>query len=117
MPNFIYDHMHIKSPDPVKASDFYIENFGAEKVGGRTSPTYTSVELRIGGTLLIISPEEETHENHFGLITDDIQGAVADMKAKGVKILEGPSLGKSGNIFAFVKAPDNMVIQLSQKPK
>jgi catechol 2,3-dioxygenase-like lactoylglutathione lyase family enzyme len=66
---------------------------------------------------LIISPEEETHSKHFGLITDDIFAAVADMKAKGFKILEEPSVGKSGNTFAFIEAPDNVVIQLSQRPK
>jgi lactoylglutathione lyase len=117
MPNFIYDHIHIKSPNPLKAAEFYIQIFGAEKVGGRTSPNYTSVELSIGGTLLIISPEQETHSKHFGFITDDIYGAVADMKAKGFKVLEGPSVGKSGNTFAFIEAPDKEVIQLSQKPK
>jgi catechol 2,3-dioxygenase-like lactoylglutathione lyase family enzyme len=123
MPRYSYDHIHIVSADPVKASDFYVRAFGAKKLSERSSPEVTSVGLDIGGTrLLIRTPRDnKTKEDaprmrrgleHFGLHTDDLNGAIADLKGKGVKIFTNITVAPSGRSFVFVEAPDNVHIEL-----
>jgi catechol 2,3-dioxygenase-like lactoylglutathione lyase family enzyme len=129
MPKYSYDHVHLVSADPVKAADFYIRAFGAKKVSETPSPTGTSVALSIEGTRLLIRPPRDNKSKedaprarrgleHFGLRTDDIKGAVADLKAKGVKILDDIRVfAPSGSTIAFVEAPDNVQIELVQPAK
>jgi catechol 2,3-dioxygenase-like lactoylglutathione lyase family enzyme len=129
MPKYSYDHVHLVSADPMKAADFYVRAFGAKKVSETPSPTGTSVALSIEGTRLLIRPPRDNKSKedaprtrrgleHFGLRTDDIQGAVADLKAKGVKILdEIHVVPSSGSTVAFLAAPDNVEIELVQPAK
>ena len=56
MPKFRFDHVHLYSPDPVKAADFYVQMFGAEKLAVRQeSAEHTVVELILNGIKIIVS--------------------------------------------------------------
>lgn len=128
MPKYVYDHVHFVAADPVKSASFYIEHFGAKKVREIVSTGVydgISVELTIEGSKLIFhppranqtkedSPRERLGLEHFGLLTDDIKGTIASMKAKGVKILDEPYVGISGNTIAYVEGPDRVIIELKQ---
>jgi catechol 2,3-dioxygenase-like lactoylglutathione lyase family enzyme len=128
MPKYSYDHVHLVSADPIKAAEFYERVFGAKRVFVRPSPAGNSVELSIEGTRLLIRPprDDKSKEDaprqrrgleHFGLRTNDIKGAVADLKAKGVKILDEIMVAPTGSTVAFLQAPDNVVIELVQPAK
>ena len=54
--------------------------------------------------------------DHFGLQTDDIVGLLASLQPKGLEILEPLRLVPSGARIAFVRAPDNVRIELMQVP-
>jgi catechol 2,3-dioxygenase-like lactoylglutathione lyase family enzyme len=128
MPKHIYDHVHYVAADPVKSANFFIENFGAKKVREIISTglyTGVNVELTMEGTKLIFhppradqskedAPRERRGLEHIGFCTDDIQGTVASLKAKGFKILDEPYVGISGNTIAFVEGPDHIIIELKQ---
>jgi catechol 2,3-dioxygenase-like lactoylglutathione lyase family enzyme len=127
MPKYTYGHIHIISADPVKAGDFFVRAFGAKRISESSSP-YVSVGLDIGVTRLLIrtprdnktkedAPRTRRGLEHFGLDVDDIKGAVADLKAKGVKIVDEVHVIHNGVTIAFVEAPDNVQIELVQQPK
>lgn len=128
MARFVYDHVHLISPDPVNTAQFYQQAFGASRVAvGQYPEGGTRVELSIQGTrLLIRTPQDESQSaaddpakrhglEHFGLRTDDIEAAVADLKAKGVRFIEDIKVSPAtGSKIAFLMAPDNVMIELVQ---
>ena len=123
MPNYWYDHVHLVSPDPVKTSQFYEEMFGARKINQRELPDgRISIELHIKDSrVLIIQTQSESAKppaqidaglEHFGLKTDDVVAAVAELKAKGVKIRDEVREIRPGVKIAFIWAPENVLIEL-----
>jgi methylmalonyl-CoA/ethylmalonyl-CoA epimerase len=123
MPDYWYDHVHLISADPVKTSQFYEEMFGAEKINQRELPGGgLSIELHISGSRILImktqsplaTPPDKINAGleHFGLKTDDIEAAVTDLKAKGVKIRDEVREIRNGVKIAFIWAPDNVLIEL-----
>jgi catechol 2,3-dioxygenase-like lactoylglutathione lyase family enzyme len=128
MARYMYDHVHLISPNPVQAAEFYENAFGATRVAvGQYPEGGTRVELHLEGTRLLIRTPVDTSGNaedapgtrygleHFGIRTDDIESAVADLKAKGVKFIQDIKLSPAtGSRIAFVMAPDNVMIELVQ---
>ncbi len=67
MARYVYDHVHLISPDPENAARFYEHAFGAQRVAaGRYPDGGTRVELAIQGTRLLIRTPK------------DASGSVAD---------------------------------------
>lgn len=129
MPQYTYDHVHLVSTDPLKTAAFYERAFNARMVSSGQMPEGGSrVELNIEGTRLLIrtprdagssskdEPKKRSGLEHFGLRTNDIEAAVADLKAKGVKIVDELRVIAGGTKIAFVMAPDNVLIEILQKP-
>ncbi|MBM2824847.1 MAG: hypothetical protein HW402_511 [Dehalococcoidales bacterium] len=129
MPQYTYDHIHLVSPDPRSAAAFYERAFNARRVAeGKYPEGGSRVELELAGSrLLIRSPrgvEQSAEDNpverrgleHFGLRVDNIEAAVADLKAKGVKFIEEIRVSApTGAKIAFVMAPDNVMIEILQR--
>jgi catechol 2,3-dioxygenase-like lactoylglutathione lyase family enzyme len=126
------DHIHIYSGDPVSSVAFYRTCFGAEAVGmTRTSHGGTMYFLRLGGLALVLAPYPPRAEPgipstyaegayqpavgvaHFGLHVDDLADAVATVRRLGATILSEPR-EHAGLRFAYVGAPDGVVIELLQ---
>jgi len=127
MPQYNYHHIHLVSADPTKAAEFYQRAFGAKSVSvGKFPDGGARIELDLGGTRLLLrpprnasqtaqdSPRQRQGLEHFGLTTDNIDAAVADLKAKGVKFQDELTTLPSGVKMAFVLAPDNVSIELMQ---
>ncbi|MFC1860500.1 VOC family protein [Chloroflexota bacterium] len=128
MAAYQYDHVHIISRDPEKAAKFYEMAFDAKRVevAARTDGR-VSAELNIKGTrLLLISARDKSQSaddsprrryglEHFGLRTDNLEAAVADLKAKGVKFVDEIRLLPSGAKIAFLQAPDNVLVELVER--
>jgi lactoylglutathione lyase len=129
MLRYKYDHIHLISPDPKGAATFYERAFDAKRVAdGKYPDGGLRIELAIEGTRLLIrtpntaeqsakdNPEGRLGLEHFGLSVDNIEAAVADLKAKDVKIIQEVQVSMpSGAKIAFVMAPDNVMIELLQK--
>jgi len=128
MPNYVYDHVHFIASDPLKAAEFYEKAFGAK----RTSVTKhndgaISIMLNLTGTkLLIRSPQ--THEarthldspqkyfglEHWGVLTDNMDEAVKNLKTMGVQFIQEVTRFP-GLSIAYVMGPDNVIIEIMER--
>ena len=54
--------------------------------------------------------------DHFGFETDDIEGLSQRLKSNGVKFNCEPWTMPSGSMVAFVVAPDEVSVELIQRP-
>ena len=122
-----YDHLHFRSGDPKAAAGFYVDKFGAtitaqDELGG--APVY---RMDLNGMMFIISGKADYEDplpgstepryglDHFGLKVSDMAVAAVELKAKGVEFIMEPKEIRPGLIIAFVKAPDEVSIELAQR--
>ena len=127
------DHIHIYCEDAERSAGFYREHFGAEEVL-RNQNVYdqTRVFVRLGGQLLVLGPfppgivpsappepgdgaySQGFGVAHFGLRVRDVDAAVEELAAAGVPILSQPVREATGLVYAYVAAPDGVVVELTQ---
>ncbi len=125
MPSYWFGHVHLVSHDPLKTAQFYEAAFDAKQVAVTSRPDGgVSVRLNIEGVIILImsardesqnaedSPKKRYGLEHFGLYTDNLEAAVADLKAKGVRFVEEIRVAPTGSKIAFLMAPDNVMIEL-----
>ncbi|MFC1940939.1 VOC family protein [Chloroflexota bacterium] len=125
MPNYRHDHVHLISPNALETAQFYERVLNAKRVNTRKSDDgLTTVELNISGSRVLVGeprvqPTSAPNPSgnvyglvHFGVKTDNIEAAVADLKAKGVQFRDEIRVGTSGKRIAFFWAPENVVIEL-----
>ena len=126
MASYWFGHVHLVSHDPLKTAQFYEEMFNAKRVSVRElSRGGINVELDLNGSrVLVMNPSggsalgsaEAGHGlGHFGIRTDDLETAVADLKAKGVKFKEEMRVASSGAKVSFLWAPENVLIELLER--
>ena len=128
MPSYSCDHIHLVSPDAVKTAEFYEKMFNAKRVSVReVGAGLVSVELDLNGLTVLIKPGNVRTETasgtsdpahgleHLGIITDDLETAVADLKAKGVKFRDEIREVRPGVKISFLWAPENVLIELLER--
>ena len=128
--NFVYNHLHFRSEDPDAAAKFYCDNFGAVITSERPLSTTKSIQLSLNGhPLMTISGRAEGEDpvagstdpryglDHFGFEVDNMDEVTAQMKANGVKFGCEPWTMPSGSTVAFIVAPDEVSVELIQRPK
>ena len=129
MPNYWMDHVHLVSKDPMKTAEFYEKTFGAKKED-ETLPDGRLLLSRIlnndSVTIKISNPRPKPLMantlpdgcglEHYGLRTDDIEAAVADMKGQGVKFVQEITDLPSGTKISFFVTPDGDLVELLQRP-
>ncbi len=125
MPSYWYDHVHLISPDPVKTAEFYEKMFNARRVSvGELGAGRVMVELDLNGSRVLIktgnvrtgaasgSSDPAHGLEHFGIRTDNLEAAVADLKVKGVQFKEEIREIRPGVKISFLWAPENVLIEL-----
>ncbi len=128
MPTYWHDHIHLTTPDALKTAEFYETMFNARRVNTREiADGRTSVELDLNGSRVLIiergnkpepapaSPETSYGIEHFGIRTDNIEAAVADLKAKGVKFRDEVRVAMPGLKISFLWGPENVLIELMER--
>jgi catechol 2,3-dioxygenase-like lactoylglutathione lyase family enzyme len=127
MSSYTFDHLHQVTPDPEKASQFYVNIFGAKVLStSKTSDGRTLISMSLGGApVSLIGPTTQDQESptppkyyglhHFGIKTDDIDTAVTELKAKGVKFTMEIAEPIPGIRMTFLLGPDNVPIELLQR--
>lgn len=122
------NHIHLRSTNPRKTAAWYVDMLGATIVRETDTPAGVSVSLDIGGTRLNVAPQPpdrilprgsaEVHLGleHFGLETNDLEGLLARLQPKGLEVLEPLRAVPSGMKIVFVRAPDDVRIELMQLP-
>ena len=125
MPVYSYDHIHLRSLDPIATARYFNEMFDAEIIESIQSDGQPRIDLDINGlTIFIAKADEDTPAgpadphlglDHFGLRVDDLDEAAADLKSKGAEFSTEPFQLRPGVKIAFVRAPGNVRIELLER--
>ena len=115
---FKINHLHLKTPNPRKTVDFYVQYTGAKIVSERTAPNGRStfrvnlhdVELNVTDFLEEQKLEQFYGLEHVAIDTDNFAGEVAKIKAAGIKILEERVL-PDGRKVCFFEGPEGVRLE------
>jgi catechol 2,3-dioxygenase-like lactoylglutathione lyase family enzyme len=121
-PNYIWDHVHIRTPDVEATAQWFADMLGAEFV---RSPG--RIDVQLGGGRIFLAPVTSGDGvnpppvtpyqglDHFGLSVTDIDAVAASLKAKGVEFTKEPFTLKPGLRIAFIRAPQGVSIELLER--
>ena len=126
---FNVDHIHLKSSDPKKTADWFVEAFNVEimsdtvrSFGDRFIKTKTEGGLtinisseRAGETLGPADANPHYGLEHFGFDTDDMDADIGRLVGLGAELKEGPINNGGGVTIAFIAAPGDIRIELLQR--
>ena len=126
MTEFRFEHIHLRSADPEKTAAWYEKMLGARVI--RSQPDGAPrVDLKLGGIDVFIfhcKPGDGTKAapqtpyfglDHFGLQIDNLDATMAELKAKGCEFTRGPITVRPGLRVAFVRAPEDVSIELLER--
>ena len=119
------DHIHLRSLDATKAAAFYVDAMGAAEAARMEVNGALRIILDLGGLRLFVEQVPPgTHRapeppyvgiEHIGLAVDDLDAAVADLRARGVHFAVEPREARPGVRIAFLDGPDKVRIELIQR--
>jgi catechol 2,3-dioxygenase-like lactoylglutathione lyase family enzyme len=116
---FKLNHVHLKTPDPQKTAQFYVDTLGAEIVGQAGT---NGVRLNLHGLTLNVTTKIESQEHeqkygmeHIAIDTDDMPALVEKLRASGAKILEETTVG-NGRKVCFFEGPDGVHLEFLEMP-
>ena len=127
MPTYTYDHIHLRTRDPKGMADYFHNMFDAKIIESVQSDGVSRIDLDIDGLMVFIAPVAADAEipasptdphlglDHFGFRVDNVDQTVADLKRRGAEIAVEPRTIRPGVRIAFVRAPDNVRIELLQR--
>jgi lactoylglutathione lyase len=128
MANYRYDHAHIISPDPEAAASFFVDKFAATVKSKGTAPdgtTMVAVDLHGSNIFFKGRAEKPTVKapapgttyglEHLGIVTDDLDAAVRELKSKGVKFVQDITNFRPGIRISFLLGPDDTMIELLER--
>ena len=111
-------HVHLKSRDPKRTMQFYVDNLGAtlitEVAGRGYRVNLHGLTLNITGIIADQTREQLYGIEHVAVDTDDYTATLAKLKASGVRILEElpPTNGRR---VCFLEAPDGAQIEIIER--
>jgi catechol 2,3-dioxygenase-like lactoylglutathione lyase family enzyme len=126
VPNFAWDHIHLRTPDAEATARWFEQIFGAEIVRS-THQGATRIDLKLGGANIFLAPVKPGDGvnpapvtpyqglDHFGLRVSDIDKVAADLKAKGVEFTMEPNVPRPGLKICFLRGPQGISIELLER--
>ena len=127
MPTYTYDHIHLRTRDPQGMAEFFHHIFDAQIIEYIQSDVVARTDLDIEGLRVFIAPvfadadmassprEPHLGLDHFGFRVDNLDETVAELKRRGADIAVEPRTIRPGVRIAFVRAPDDVRIELLQR--
>ena len=117
---FQINHVHIKSSDPRKAAEWFVEHLGAKIVAENHSGERVSFRLDLHGLGMNVTDFIEGQKlgqhygmEHLALDTDDVFGEVEKLKRAGVRILEERQL-PDGRHVCFFEGPEGVRLEVME---
>jgi catechol 2,3-dioxygenase-like lactoylglutathione lyase family enzyme len=122
-----FDHIHILSRDPEAAARYYQKMFDAkiiESIGPDGKPR---IDVDLNGLILFIfrvapednlpdsPPERYVGLDHFGLRVDNLDQTASELKSRGAVFSLEPTALRPGLRIAFLRAPENVRIELLER--
>jgi len=125
-----FNHVHLKASDPEKTANWYVKAFNFEilSVATRSFGDKFVITRTADGVTVNISSARTNEKlgegdavphwglEHFGLNVDDMDSEIARLTGLGAELMEGPIDVPNGPRIAFIKAPDDVRIELLQLP-
>ncbi len=127
MPKYTYDHIHLRTKHTRAMAEYFEKIFDAKIVESVQSDGVPRIDLDIDGLMVFIaevpadaeipaSPHEpHTGLDHFGFRVDNVDETVAELKRRGADIAVEPHTIRPGVRIAFVRAPEDVRIELLQR--
>ncbi|HEX5325639.1 MAG TPA: VOC family protein [Acetobacteraceae bacterium] len=128
MTTFIWEHIHLRSPNPEATAQWYAKMLGAEVMRTPQSDGATRLDLNLGGgqkvfiapanpKLTTAAPPQAPYFGleHIGLTVTDIDAAVTELKAKGAEFTTEPTTVRPGVRIAFMRGPEGVLVELIQR--
>lgn len=121
------DHIHLRTTDVAATAQWYVTMLGGQVVGPEPAPGAASAIVDLGDARLLIAGAQENEGllpaalqgrlglDHFGLAVTDLEGLVAELRARGVPIVREPFDLRAGGRGAFIAAPDQVRIELLER--
>lgn len=126
MPNFVWDHIHLRTPDPEATAQWFERMLGAEILRS-TQQGAVRIDIKLGGANIFLAPVKAGDGvnappvtpyqglDHFGLKVSDLDTVAADLKAKGVEFTMEPNVPRPGIKICFIRGPQGVSIELLER--
>jgi catechol 2,3-dioxygenase-like lactoylglutathione lyase family enzyme len=121
------DHVHIKASDPARTIGFFEHFFGARVIRRfeNLGREITLMALGDRSNLSVLhvppavpAPEPEAASiDHIAITVDDIEALVAKLQSAGYRLPVEVTRSTSGAKIAFCLGPDNVYLELIEKPQ
>ena len=125
-PNYRWDHVHLRSPDPEATAAWFERILGAQVIRS-TLEGKPRIDLKLGGAdvfIMPVAPGDKVNPppvtpyqglDHFGLTVSGIDAVAADLKAKGVEFTMEPRTIRPGLRICFMRGPQGISIELLER--
>ena len=122
------DHIHLIASDVEATRDWYIRVLGARVTFQGSFRGSAVYYLDIVGTTFVVFGKLENEAtpapgtvalkigvDHFGFSVDDLTQTLAELRAHGVRVVEGPIAIRPGLRVAYIEGPDRIRIELCER--
>jgi lactoylglutathione lyase len=125
-PNYRWDHIHLRSPDPDATAAWFERILGAQVIRS-TVEGKPRIDLKLGGAdvfIMPVAPDDRVNPppvtpyrglDHFGLTVSGIDAVAAEIKAKGVEFTMEPRTIRPGLRICFLRGPQGISIELLER--
>ena len=129
---FRINHIHLKAPDPRKTAEWYEKAFAFKIVSDETrvfGDRFIRCQSEDGGLAVNISGARTNEKlgggdasahhglEHFGFDSEHLETDIARLEGLGARLLEGPIQNPNGPRIAFLRAPDDVRVELVERRK
>ena len=123
MPNYTWDHVHLRTPDPEATAQWFERMLGAEVLRS-TQNGAPRIDIKLGGANIFLAPVKAGDGvnappvtpyqglDHFGLKVSGLDAVAAELKAKGVEFTMEPNVPRPGIKICFLRGPQGISIEL-----
>ena len=120
MPKYTYDHIHLRTRDPKAMAEYFHRVFDARIIESVQSDGRPRTDLDLDGLIIFIAPvapeaDIQASPRDPYLRVDDVDETVAELKRRGADIVDEPHTIRPGVRIAFVRAPEDVRIELLQR--
>ena len=117
---FKMNHIHLKTPDPKKTAQFYVDTLGA-KIVGEAGTGGLRLDLHGLGVNVTKIVDNQTREQKYGIEhiaidTDDLESVITELEAGGARFLEELQ-GGGGRRVCFFEGPDGVQLEVVEMEK
>jgi catechol 2,3-dioxygenase-like lactoylglutathione lyase family enzyme len=125
MTTYTYDHIHLRSQDPMATAQYFNKMFDAKILESVQTDGQSRIDIDVNGLMIFIAAADDTTPagpvdphlglDHFGLRVENLAQAAAELKEKGAEFSVEPKDLRPGLKIAFVRAPGDVRIELLER--